>query len=188
MEQDTSVNPVNKSTVQFEILEATSKDAESLIELRRTLYNETDLLLFEPTEYRPTVESETAFITAFEKSNNSALFIAVVDNLDLVGFMGVAGGTTNRTAHKATVFMGVLKKYWGQGIGKKLFDNLFQWLEVTSLSRLELTTAVHNERAYSLYKAVGFETECVKKNNVLVDGKHVDEYQMCYLLPQANNR
>jgi RimJ/RimL family protein N-acetyltransferase len=167
--------------IMFTIREATSADAEKLIELRRKLFNETNFLLLEPDEYNPTVESEKAFISAFEKSKNSAVFLAVDNNSNLVGFMGVAGGTTKRTAHKATIFIGVLEKDWGNGIGRQLFNKLFKWSESTSLSRFELTTAVNNERAYSLYKKVGFETECVKKRNMLIDGKYVNEYQMCFL-------
>jgi RimJ/RimL family protein N-acetyltransferase len=170
----------------FTIREAASTDAENLIELRRKLFNETNFLLLEPDEYNPTVESETAFISVLKKSKNSAVFLALDNNSNLVGFMGVAGGTTKRTAHKATIFMGVLQKHWGNGIGKQLFNKLFAWSEPTGLSRLELTTAVDNERAYSLYKKVGFETECVKKRNILVDGKYVNEYQMCFLLSGGN--
>ncbi len=182
MGQDTS----EKTTDMITIREATEKDAENLIALRQKLYRETNFLLLEPDEYNPTVKSEAAFISAFRQSGNSTVLLAFADKTRLIGFMGVAGGTTNRSAHKATIFMGILKEFWGKGAGKQLFDALFQWSADTSLQRLELTTALNNERAYALYQKVGFETECVKKLNIIVDGAPVDEYQMALFLPGRN--
>jgi RimJ/RimL family protein N-acetyltransferase len=101
---------------------------------------------------------------------------------NLIGFMGVAGGRTHRIAHKATLFMGILKEHWGKGIGTLFFSNLFTWVKTTTITRLELSTAVKNLRAISLYKKVGFEIECVKKNNIYINGVPVDEYQMFLLL------
>jgi RimJ/RimL family protein N-acetyltransferase len=99
----------------------------------------------------------------------------------LVGFMGVAGGTTNRTEHKAEIFMGILQAYWGMGVGRKLFDHLFIWMKDKNLIRLELTTAINNERAFKLYKSIGFQLECIKEKDILIDGELRDEYQMYYL-------
>jgi RimJ/RimL family protein N-acetyltransferase len=172
--------------IMISIREADEADAKPLIELRKQLLEETQFLLLEPSEYNPTVELEANFIREFRNAGNSSIFLAVNNDAKLVGFMGVAGGTTKRTQHKATVFLGVLRDYWRMGIGKQLFHQLLKWAKKTQLRRIELTTAVTNERAYSLYKAVGFEVECIKKQNIFVDGKPIDEYQMALLLPDLN--
>lgn len=168
------------------IREASENDAAALIELRKSLFTETEFLLLEPEEYSPTIESEAGFISLFKNSKNSAVFLAIDSNSKVIGFMGVAGGTTNRTSHKATIFMGVLKEQWGKGVGKLFFKYLFTWTEDKSILRYELTTAVNNKRAFSLYKNIGFEVECIKKQNILVNGKPVDEYQMFYIIPRSN--
>ena len=164
------------------IREAKESDALALIELRKELFKETTFLLLEPEEYNPTEESEAKFIRMFSSAENCSIFMALNSDLKIVGFMGVAGGTTNRTKHKATVFIGVLSEYWGQGSGKQLFEQLFNWLPYSCLSRIELTTAVNNERAYSLYKKMGFQVEGTKKANISVAGELIDEYQMSYVM------
>ncbi len=78
--------------------------------------------------------------------------------------------------------MGVLKEYWGKGVGKLFFKYFFTWSEDKEIVRYELTTAVNNKRAFTLYKSVGFDVECIKKQNIMVKGEPVDEYQMFYIV------
>ncbi|MEH6442697.1 MAG: GNAT family N-acetyltransferase [Oceanospirillaceae bacterium] len=167
----------------IEIREAVIEDAAALINLRKCLFRETQYLLLEPDEYSPSVESEAGFIKSFIASNNSSIFLAFNENSKLIGFMGVAGGATIRTKHKATVFMGILQSYWGKGIGRRLFEFLFVWAKSSKLIRLELTTALKNKRAFSLYQSVGFQKECIKIKNIIINNEPVDEYQMFYILP-----
>ena len=168
------------------IREAEETDAAALIKLRKSLFKETEFLLLEPEEYKPTIESEGRFIKTFKKSNNSAVFLAIDNNSKVVGFMGIAGGTTNRSSHKAKIFMGILKEFWGNGVGKLFFKQLFSWTNDKDIIRYELTTAINNTRAFSLYKSVGFEVECIKKHNICVNGELVDEYQMFYINPKTD--
>jgi GNAT superfamily N-acetyltransferase len=116
----------------YSVREATVSDAEPLITLRKILYRETDFLLLEPDEYDPELTSEKAFLSAFIKSKNSAVFIAVDEKSNLIGFMVVAGGKTRRIAHKATLFIGILKEHWDKGIGKLFFSHLFTWTKTTN--------------------------------------------------------
>ncbi len=168
------------------IREAYETDAAALIELRKSLFIETEFLLLEPEEYTPTIDSEARFIKTFKKSNNSAILLALDSSENVIGFMGIAGGTTNRTSHKATIFMGVLKEYWGKGVGKLFFKYFFTWSEDKEIVRYELTTAVNNKRAFTLYKSVGFDVECIKKQNIMVKGEPVDEYQMFYIVSASD--
>jgi len=75
-----------------------------------------------------------------------------------------------------------LREYWGNHIGGLLFEALFSGLQQNKVIRLELTTAINNERAYSLYTKVGFKVEGIKKANIAVDGKLVDKYMMSYVI------
>lgn len=157
---------------------AVEADALRLIQLRKKLFTETNFMLFEPDEFNPSEVEGREFISMFINAGNSNIFIAVNERSEFIGFMGVAGGNTNRTKHMSHLFMGVLKKYWGQGVAKQLFFSMFAWSKINNIVRLELTTAVDNERAYGLYLAMGFEVEGILKNNICVDGVYTDEYQM----------
>ena len=78
--------------------------------------------------------------------------------------------------------IGVLQAYTGQGLGRELFAEVFQWATAHHLHRLELTVMAHNENALSLYQKQGFVIEGVKKDSLLLDGDFVDEYYMGRLL------
>lgn len=60
----------------IKIREIVETDAPSLMKLRKQLFTETQFMLLEPDEYRPTIESESNFITSFQKSPNSILLLA----------------------------------------------------------------------------------------------------------------
>jgi len=157
---------------------AVESDAISLIKLRKKLFSETNFMLFEPEEFNPNEQEGKEFVSMFNTPDNSNIFIALDKNSNFIGFMGAAGGNTNRTKHISHLFMGVIKDYWGQGIGKKLFQVMFEWSKQNKIVRLELTTAVNNKRAYGLYLNMGFEVEGILKNNICLNGVFVDEYQM----------
>ncbi len=152
-----------------------------MVDLRKKLFRETTFLLLQPEEYNPAEDSEANFIRMFTKAENSSIVLAQNSESHLLDFLGVAGGTTNSTKHKATVFLG-LREYWGNHSGGLLFEALFSGLQQNKVIRLELTTAINNERAYSLYTKVGFKVEGIKKANIAVDGKLVDKYMMSYVI------
>lgn len=161
---------------------ATQNDALEFIKLRKAIFSETDFMLFEPNEYKPTEQQEKAYIKSLTESANSHLFFAVTDTGDIIGFLGADGGRTNRIRHIAHVFVGVLKQHWGQGIGKMLFASLFDWAGQNNIKRLELSTALNNQRAFKLYTGLGFEVEGIMKSNIMLNGELTDEYLMSYIL------
>jgi RimJ/RimL family protein N-acetyltransferase len=65
-------------------------------------------------------------------------------------------------------------------------QSLLNWFQQSPLLRLELTTATDNERAFSLYKSVGFEQEGIKRQDIIIDGTPVDSYLMSYLKKSTN--
>jgi len=166
---------------QLAIRHAQASDAVALMALRKKLFAQTHYMLLEDGEYRPSVESEAAFINSFSQSDNSTVLLAF-KGVELLGFMGVAGGSANRIRHCASIFLGVDQGAWGQGVGWQLMQGLFAWLATTSLKRLSLSTAVDNERALALYKKAGFVIEGVKKGDILLADQLVDSYFMAKLL------
>jgi RimJ/RimL family protein N-acetyltransferase len=159
------------------IRHATETDAASLLELRRTLFAETDFMLWEPQEFAATVEDERKFIAWLSSKSNSLLLVAG-DGTRLIGFLGATGGERNRTKHSALVFLGVRSEYWSRGIASALLKETIAWVSGVGLVRLELTVHTTNDRAIALYKRFGFQIEGTRQASLLIAGEYRDEYLM----------
>lgn len=149
----------------------------SFLELNKQLDRESTFLLFEPDERMTTVEQQRNMVSHFIHSENSTIILAVVDD-QLVGHITVVGGNTNRIKHRAHIVVGILEKFSGQGIGRKLFEHVEHWRKTTCVTRLELTVMANNERAIALYEKVGFRVEGIKEQSIKKNNEYIDEYYM----------
>src|SRR3984957_9118446 len=61
-------------------------------------------------------------------------------------------------AHCGTLGMGLLPKYRGQGIGRKLMQRALDAALAFGFTRIELTVRENNVNAIALYRNFGFET------------------------------
>lgn len=80
--------------------------------------------------------------------------------------------------HIAYIVIGIRKKFRHQGVGKKLFEELFKWAFQNQVTKLELTVMVNNLVALHLYQQNGFEIEGCKRNSIFQEGYYIDEYYM----------
>jgi RimJ/RimL family protein N-acetyltransferase len=167
------MSPTSRVTVR----RAVAGDAASLVAVRRGLFAETSLLLWEPAEFTSGAEDEARLIERFSERTNSLLLVALVDG-HIVGFLSATGGERNRLRHSALVALGVLRAYWSRGAGSALLGNVIAWAPGAGIKRLELTVHVSNERAFRLYRRHGFEVEGTRRCSLRVDGTYVDEYLM----------
>jgi RimJ/RimL family protein N-acetyltransferase len=158
-------------------------DTEQFLLLGKTLDQETQFMMLEPGERTMTIEEQSQRIKSVLSQDNQMIFAAEQDNR-LVGFLGAFGGGFQRNRHCAYIVIGILQKYVGQGIGTQLFEALETWAIDHKLHRLELTVMSHNERAIHLYQKMGFKTEGIKRDSLLVNGRYVDEYYMAKILNQ----
>lgn len=165
------------------IREIQTTDAESFLNLCKSLDDETKLMLLEPGERTTMVEQIRGQIEWYLSRNNSIILVAVDDG-ELVGYLRAKGGDYARNKHCVHIDCGVRQAFAGQGIGTSLFIELESWARERGIHRLELTTMTHNKRAIALYTRMGFEIEGVKKHSFLIDGSYVDDYYMGKLLPQ----
>jgi RimJ/RimL family protein N-acetyltransferase len=159
---------------------AVPSDAEQLLRLRRTLFAETSLLLWEPAEFVSTVEQEAQFIGRIADRANSLLLMAFTSG-KAVGFLAAIGGERNRLKHSALLALGVLREQWSQGIASGMLGQVLAWAPGAGVKRLELTVHTSNERALSLYRKFGFEVEGARRHSLLVDGEFKDEYLMSHI-------
>jgi RimJ/RimL family protein N-acetyltransferase len=155
-------------------------DAEQFLELSKKL-DESNFMLHEPGERQTTIEQQIKSIETILAKQNTTLFVAEVES-NLVGFIAAIGNQLQRNQHSAYLVVGVLDLYQGHGIATKLFDQLFDWAKENKLSRLELTVIKDNNKAFNLYKKMGFTLEGEKVHSLMIDGEPINEYYLYKLL------
>ncbi|MFD2044268.1 GNAT family N-acetyltransferase [Ornithinibacillus salinisoli] len=159
------------------IREARLDDALGLAKLVEQVESESEFMLYDPGERKPTAEKQRNMIQALTKQDNATIFV-VEEGEQLVGYLFAIGGNTKRTKHSAYLVIGILAAYRGKGIGTALFNELDHWARENTLHRLELTVVTKNNAGVSLYQNAGFEIEGMKKDSLFIDGMFVDEYYM----------
>lgn len=163
------------------IREINSDDAGAFLKLSQRLDDETSFMLYEPGERTLTIDEQREKLEKMIVADKQMIFVAE-DKHELIGFIACFGGTARRNSKCASVVIGLLQQYAGQGIGTALFDKLVAWAKQQELHRLELTVMEHNRPAMMLYDKVGFKIEGTRKQALLVDGDFVNEFYMGKLL------
>lgn len=155
-------------------------DAENFLELSKKI-DESGFMLFEPGERQTTVEQQRKSIERILSEPNTIFFVAEIEN-KLVGFMAVIGSNLKRNRHSANIVLGVLDDYRGQGIATKLFNKAFEWAKEVGISRLGLTVIKDNNKAFNLYRKMGFVLEGERLHSLKINGVFVNEYYLYKLI------
>jgi putative acetyltransferase len=110
--------------------------------------------------------------------------VAVADGR-IVGMAGLhSGGPMLRRAHVRTLGLFVAPEWQGRGIGRRLLAQAVDWADKwANVLRIELHVHADNERAYALYKSMGFVDEGRHKGFGLRDGRFIDSISMARLHP-----
>ncbi|HVN49062.1 MAG TPA: GNAT family N-acetyltransferase, partial [Bacteroidota bacterium] len=101
-----------------------------------------------------------------------------VKNNTVIGWCDVLPLQYEGFRHRGKLGMGVDRNYRRQGIGKKLITQTLQEAKKIGIERVELEVYASNIPALSLYKAIGFETECMKTKARKLDGEYDDIIEM----------
>jgi GNAT superfamily N-acetyltransferase len=134
------------------VREAIPSDSARLVPFFRTLYSETNFMLFEPDEVTVTEEQQARRIEEMSRSDSGAMFVCEIDN-ELIGVVFGNRGIARRTRHSLYVVIGVLQAWVGRGVGRALLEALEGWARSRGLHRLELT--VDNRRAIRSMRNAG---------------------------------
>jgi RimJ/RimL family protein N-acetyltransferase len=155
--------------------EGSELDGRALHLYKLSVFEETELLLQAPDDFESDPDRESLFLRRFRSSSNS-LYLVGVHGGEIVGTLSLFGGPYRRTRHVAQLGMGVLKDWWGQGIGGALIDLGMEWATENALvDKISLQVYTMNERAIRLYEVRGFSRDAVLKGDVrLDDGTPVD--------------
>ena len=98
----------------------------------------------------------------------------MVGNCSISFFKGL------KTKHRAGIGIALLRDFWNQGIGTKMFEEMIRLAEDREdVMQLELEFVEGNERARHLYEKMGFRIVGIHPNAIrLKDGTMLNNYIM----------
>lgn len=168
--------------LHYKIRSAQIEDAEALSELRLQIDGESENLDRVKGEAYIDGESFKSIIKSDSESLNKIFLVAEV-NGTLVGFSRCEGNELKRSSHKVEFGVGVLKDYWGYGIGKNLLKASVNWADANNIKKITLNVLETNEKAIALYEKNGFKIEGVlQKDKLLSDGNYYNTLLMGRLI------
>ena len=84
------------------------------------------------------------------------MLLAVVND-KIVATAGISAvGNKYKVRHRAEFGINVVKEYWGLGIGKAMMKACVQCAKNAGYQQLELEVVADNQRAFHMYKSIGF--------------------------------
>lgn len=133
------------------------EDAQELLEFLRTACGESDYLASYPEELSLSPESERQYIKNTLDNPNGMMIVCTVDG-HIAGNCEIIFMRSLKTRHRAAVMIGLMRRYWSLGIGSALFSELIAAArERPGVRQLELEMIGGNDRAFALYRKMGFE-------------------------------
>ena len=134
-----------------------AQDGPAVYENFNRIHAETDYLLTYPDENSFGPEEEARFLEEKANSPDEVEIAAFIDG-NVAGTAGIeAVGRKYKVKHRAEFGIGILKEYWGLGLGRALAEACIACAKEAGYSQLELNAAAENTRALSLYRSLGFE-------------------------------
>lgn len=132
---------------------------------------ETDFILRTPEECgKYTPEGERALFERKIASDCEAMLVCVVDG-KVAGNCEINFDKKLKTRHRASVGIALLKEFWNQGIGTRMFQELIRLAEAREeVTQMELEFIEGNDRARHLYEKMGFRIAGVHPNAVRLKG------------------
>lgn len=156
------------------------EDIPGMLEYLYISAGETEFILRYPEECgKYTPEGELALFNSINGSDSGAMLVCLVEGR-VAGNCQIMWKKSMKTRHRAEVAIALLKEYWGQGIGTRLFEEMIALArERGDTLQLELDFVEGNTRARALYEKMGFRITGVHPNAIrLKDGTMLNEYSM----------
>ena len=156
------------------------EDIESALEYLVTSAAETEYLLRSPEECgKYTAESEKVLFEQKNASLYEAMVMCIVDG-KVVGNCEIRFFKGMKIRHRANVGIALLREFWNQGIGTRMFQEMIRLAENREgVLLMELDYFEGNSRARHLYEKMGFRIAGIHPNAIrLKDGTFLNEYLM----------
>ena len=168
-----------KNGISYTLRSPRSEDAEKMLSYLKTTASETEFGLSYPDEMNFTVEDERKFIENY-LSDKGSIMITAFDGDELVGNASLCCVIDKaKTLHRATFGIAIVKKHWGQGLGKKILTELILVAKEAGYEFLELEVASDNHSAVNLYRQLGFQVYGERPSSLrLRSGNYYNEFLM----------
>ena len=156
------------------------EDIQGMLDYLVQSAGETEFILRYPEECgKYTAEGEKELFDRINASDNEAMLVCLVDG-KVAGNCQIMWSKGIKTRHRAAVAIALLKEYWNQGIGTRLFREMIRIAEENeNILQMELEFVEGNTRARALYEKMGFRITGVCPNAIrLKDGTLLNEYCM----------
>ena len=156
------------------------EDIQGMLDYLYVSAGETEFILRYPEECgKYTAEGEKALFDRVNAADNEAMLVCLVDGR-VAGNCQVMWRKNIKTGHRAAVAIALLKEYWNQGIGTRMFEEMIRIAEANeNILQMELEFIEGNSRARALYEKMGFRITGIHPNAIrLKDGTLLNEYSM----------
>ncbi|MDI6646887.1 MULTISPECIES: GNAT family N-acetyltransferase [Bacillus] len=160
------------------------EDAETTLEIQKSVIAESDYLLTTPEEYKKTLLEHKEWIQKRIENENETYIVAETGD-QVIGWIAFEQSSNRkRTSHVGSFGLMVDKSYRGLGIGEMLLTALLNWAEKNpSIEKVSLAVFSTNQKAISLYKKMGFLEEGRKINEFKInDHEYWDDVLMYKLV------
>ena len=154
------------------------EDAAEMNRYLRICSGETDFLLRTPEECVESEAQEAAYLEKVLADPNTLMIVCEVDG-EIAGICRISFNSRLKIRHRANVGLGLYRKFWGLGIGTRLFAEMESAARVRGAEQLELEFIEGNDRGRALYEKCGFRIVSEHPNAIhQPDGRRCCEYLM----------
>ena len=171
--------------MEYELLirEAEPKDAAELVAFLNRVSLETDFTSLDGDGILLTSEEMEIFLNKQASSDNQITLLAFLND-KIAGIVNITADQRKRVRHIGDLFIVIGKKYWNNGLGSFLLEEVVEWAQASGiLRRLQLTVQTRNQVAVHLYQKHGFVIEGRQERGAYIEeGDFIDVYLMGRLI------
>ena len=171
--------------MEYELLirEAEVEDAAALVSFLNRVSVETDFTSLDGDGILLTSEDMAIFLNKQASWDNQITLLAFLND-KIAGIVNITADQRKRVRHIGDLFIVIGKKYWNNGLGSLLLEEVVEWAQASGiLRRLQLTVQTRNLAAVHLYQKHGFAIEGRQERGAYIEeGEFIDVYLMGRLI------
>ena len=171
--------------MEYELLirEAEVEDAAALESFLNRVSVETDFTSLDGDGILLTSEEMAIFLNKQASWDNQITLLAFLND-KIAGIVNITADQRKRVRHIGDLFIVIGKKYWNNGLGSLLLEEVVEWAQASGiLRRLQLTVQTRNQAAVHLYQKHGFVIEGRQERGAYIEeGEFIDVYLMGRLI------
>jgi len=171
--------------MEYELLirEAEAEDAAELVTFLNCVSLETDFTSLDGEGILLTDTEMELFLDKQTHLENQITLLALLND-EIAGIVNITADQRKRVRHIGDLFIVIGQKYWNNGLGSLLLEEVVEWAQASGvLRRLQLTVQTRNQAAVHLYQKYGFVIEGRQERGAYIEeGKFIDVYLMGKLI------